>query len=127
MLHSDSMRASSTSITGMSSRTGYTRRHVEHFRPFWSPVSFTEVLHRGQTKISRSSCETATHILRSLHCSKAGHQQQIHAAAAERKSQGPKLFRQGGYRQVFTRRASCPLYSAPLCNATGHVARICEP
>jgi hypothetical protein len=49
------MVASSTSIIGILSRTGYTRRHSLHFRlvpsSFWTNV----FLHTGQTKISISS------------------------------------------------------------------------
>ncbi len=57
--YSDSMRASSTNMIGVSSRTGYTRWHVEHFNPSPSRFSLTGVLHLGQTRISSSSWETA--------------------------------------------------------------------
>src|SRR6266404_6010205 len=50
-----SMRASSTSITGMSARIGYTRLHSTHFRPFSSFFSTTGALHSGQTRISSRS------------------------------------------------------------------------
>ena len=50
-----SIRASSTSITGISSRIGYTRLHSTHFRPFSSCFSSTGALQSGQTRISSRS------------------------------------------------------------------------
>src|SRR6267378_8368553 len=47
------------SITGMSSRIGYTRRHWLHFRPCPLSRGFTGALQRGQTRIFRSSGLTA--------------------------------------------------------------------
>src|ERR1700744_4872547 len=49
------MRASSTSMTGISSRMGYTRLHSTHLRPFSSCLSSTGALHTGQTRISSNS------------------------------------------------------------------------
>src|ERR1035437_2229930 len=50
-----SIFASSTSITGMSSRIGYTRWHWTHFKPLWSGLSSTVALHSGHTRISSKS------------------------------------------------------------------------
>src|ERR1700692_4658394 len=57
--YSAAILASSGSITGISSRTGYTRLQVWHFKPELPGVKFTGVLHTGQTKISSSSWEIA--------------------------------------------------------------------
>jgi hypothetical protein len=51
---SSAIVASSGSITGMSSRTGYTRRQDPHFRPDPSRSSSTRVLQTGQTRMSRA-------------------------------------------------------------------------
>ena len=53
LLHS-SITASSTSITGMSSRIGYTRLHCVHFSPLPSGFNSTFTLQTGQASISRS-------------------------------------------------------------------------
>src|SRR5713226_8575077 len=59
-------------MTGMSSLMGYTRRQVPHFKPEPSAVIFTGVLHSGQTRMSRSSWETAICFLALLvHSSRA--------------------------------------------------------
>ena len=50
-----SMVASSTSMIGMSSRTGYTRKHLPHLRAVSSFTSVTGVLQTGQARISSSS------------------------------------------------------------------------
>ena len=50
-----SIRASSTSITGMSSRIGYTRLHWTHLRPLSSCLSSRGALQSGQTRISNRS------------------------------------------------------------------------
>lgn len=57
-----SMVASSTSRIGMSSRTGYTRRHSAHFR--LSPLFFctSGFLQTGQTRISSSSLDTMSQL-----------------------------------------------------------------
>jgi hypothetical protein len=52
-----SILASSGSITGMSSRTGYTLRQVSHFNPELSGVNFTGVLQIGHAKISSNLFE----------------------------------------------------------------------
>ena len=54
-----SFRASSTSITGMSSRIGKTSRHAGQRNPFSSCSNSTGVLQTGQTRISKSSLLTA--------------------------------------------------------------------
>src|SRR6266568_1881841 len=41
-------------MTGISSRTGYTRRQVTHFKPDPSLSSSTRVLQIGQTRMSRA-------------------------------------------------------------------------
>lgn len=51
---SSAIFASSASITGMSSRMGYTRRHERHFNPDSSGRSSTRDLHTGQTRMSRA-------------------------------------------------------------------------
>jgi hypothetical protein len=51
---SPSILASSGSITGISSRTGYTRRQFPHFSPDPSLSNSTRVLHTGQTRMSRA-------------------------------------------------------------------------
>ena len=53
LLHS-SITASSTSITGISSRMGYTRLHWLHFSPLPSGFNSTFTLQTGQASISRS-------------------------------------------------------------------------
>src|SRR5271154_4046902 len=65
-LHFVSIRASSTSITGISSRTGYTRRQVAHFNPCSSGVGATGVLQIGQTRISSSAFDTAIRFLHEM-------------------------------------------------------------
>src|SRR5580704_1722701 len=52
-----SIFASSGSITGISSRTGYTLRQVSHLNPVLSAVNFTGVLQIGQAKISSNFFE----------------------------------------------------------------------
>ena len=54
-----SIFASLISITGMSSRIGYTRRHCVHLSPWPFSVKLTGTLQRGQTRIFRSSGLTA--------------------------------------------------------------------
>src|SRR5271169_238283 len=53
-ISSPAILASSGSITGISSRTGYTRRQETHFNPEPSLKSSTRVLQTGQTKMSRA-------------------------------------------------------------------------
>jgi hypothetical protein len=54
-LHAGSTIASSISSTGMSSRTGYTRRHSAHFKAASFPTTVRGFLHAGQTRISSRS------------------------------------------------------------------------
>ncbi len=49
------MVASSTSIIGISSRTGYTRLHSAHFRLVPSAFSVSGFLHTGHTRMSINS------------------------------------------------------------------------
>src|SRR6185436_4675056 len=64
-----SIRASSISITGMSSRIGYTRWHWTHFNPLPSGFSSTVALQSGHTRISSNSlliaiCESSLTVWR---------------------------------------------------------------
>lgn len=62
--HSESIVASSSSMTGMSSLIGYTRRQLGHFSA--SPLGTTETLHSGQTRISSNSLSIMARILQEL-------------------------------------------------------------
>jgi hypothetical protein len=62
--YAGSMVASSTSMTGMLSRTGYTLRHSPHLRLFPLSLTSSGFLHTGQTKISKSSLSIMGEILR---------------------------------------------------------------
>ena len=67
-LHAASILASSTSRMGMSSRTGYTRRHSAHFRLSPSACKASGFLQTGQTRISSKSCG----IMSELYCTGRG-------------------------------------------------------
>jgi hypothetical protein len=56
--YAGSIVASSTSIIGISSRTGYTRRHSLHFRLVPSSFWASGFLHTGHTKMSINSFST---------------------------------------------------------------------
>lgn len=60
-------------MTGISSRTGYTRRQDWHFSPELSGVGLTGALQAGQTRMSSKSCGmgiVGSKVV-NLHCSRA--------------------------------------------------------
>src|SRR5262249_51162484 len=67
--HYSSTLASSTSMTGISSRMGYTRWHSTHFKPLPSGFNSTVALSTGQTRISNRSLLIA---IATPQCNKVG-------------------------------------------------------